>query len=266
MLDLLEACDFAKNLAVKVGQNLIRHQSKVTIIYFKDLQDVQTSADLKAETIFIQAIKEKYPSHSIYTEESGEDSQNSVYKWIIDPLDGTKEYLRHIPQYNVSFALEYQQQPVLSVVYRPTSKQLYWAILNQGAFYNGTQVFCSKETNLAKAFIYAYLPGSKTSSTYAYKSWQKLYRLSREVYRLRGMAEEAAALCWLGSGGIDACINFGPQSKWHDIIPGLFFAKEAGAVISDIFGNTVIAHHLPNGFVVSNPNLHQSIIDIINQK
>ena len=102
MTNLQKALDFSKKLVLKTGKILLDKQRTVKIKNYKDRQDIVTNIDLLAEKTIIEAIEEKYPTHNIFSEEKGLIDKKSQYTWIIDPLDGTKEYLRKIPNFNTT--------------------------------------------------------------------------------------------------------------------------------------------------------------------
>ena len=103
IVDLIKAKKFTEELAKKAGKFLLENQEKVKIKRYKDRQDIVTNIDLQAEKIIISAIEKKYPKHNINSEERDFINKNSQYTWYVDPLDGTKEYFRQIPEYNTSF-------------------------------------------------------------------------------------------------------------------------------------------------------------------
>lgn len=264
-INLNEALKFSENLAIKVGALIEKGKTKIEVVKFKDRQDIATNIDLEAEKLIISAINTQFPHHHIISEEAGDNHQHSDYTWIIDPLDGTKEYLRNIPQYNTSFALLYHGKPILSVVYHPVGNILYSAAKSLGAFENGHPIQVSQTTKIEDAFLYSYLPSHKIDYQAAKLAYQQIFNLSRVSYRIRGSAEEAITLCYLASGKIDGALNFVQSNQPHDIIPGLFIALEAGATITNPQGKSPTNDDYCQGFVASNGLIHTQIISAINQ-
>lgn len=223
-----------------------------------------TNADLASEGVIIKAIEKAYPEHSIFSEERGQIKKKSNYVWIIDPLDGTKEYVRGIPIYNVSFSLQENDRTLLAVVLRPSDRQLFSARKGGGSFLNGKKIRVSKESNLADAFVYAYLPHSQKKVNEFEIAWRKLIKLSGLVYRLRALADLNVSCCWVAMGGCEAFINlFNPPKPW-DIIPGLFIAQEAGAKTCDISGR-FLSNDFKNGILVSNEKIHKALLEVLNE-
>jgi len=110
--DFSEYRKFAEELATRAGKLILEGQKELQIVKYKDLQDVTTSVDLASEKLIIDAISKTYPSHSVNSEEAGETDKKSNYRWVIDPIDGTKTYVRNIPLYNISLCLEFDGKPV----------------------------------------------------------------------------------------------------------------------------------------------------------
>jgi len=247
---------FAEQLAVNAGKTLLDNQLGARITKQKDIQDIATTADLASEKYIISEISKKYPDHSILSEEQGETDRNSDFEWIIDPLDGTKEYMRDIPLFNVSIALEYRNHPIAAALFRPSENVLYSAGKGLGAFKNGRRIAVSKKQELEESFVYCYLPSFKRNEDKYDWAFNKLQKIGRVAYRLRALADENTALCWLAQGGIDAYLNLSNPPKKHDIATGLMIASEAGATI-DTEKYPVV--------VTNNKKMHTLILDLIDE-
>lgn len=243
----------AESLVKKAGQYILRIQGSNSVVNQKDNQDVCTTADLGSEKIIIDGIRSKFPTHSILSEEAGLSKRDSDFRWIIDPLDCTKEYVRNIPLFNISIAVEHQGKLVASAIYRPTDDTLYSASLNEGAYKNGIRIHVSEVSTLEDSFIYCYLPSFKRNPKDYDKSWDQLKFIGKNCYRLRSIADENTALCWLAQGGHETYMNLSNPPKWHDIAPGLFIALEAGA-------------YIPNDLIVKIKNQEKCFIIISNNK
>ncbi len=262
-MDLHFTLKFAEQLAVKTGEQILEKQKHIKIIAFKDRQDIVTNADLDAEQSIIRKIKGLFPSHRIYSEEEGSVEGSSEYEWIIDPIDGTKEFVRGLPSFSTCFALEKNGQAILSVLYEPVARKLYSAAKNIGAYEDGKKVNVNAQSSLENSFVYAYLPHHQYDAQVAEKLWNAIEKLSRKTYRIRGIAAEALAMCWVASGKIEAFISQNTFAGWYDIIPGLFIAKEAGATVTGIDGNKFTKDRLSNGFIISNGKIHSQLIKIM---
>ena len=251
--ELLKLQDFAGSIVRKAGELLIKEQKKAKIVDQKDILDVATTADINSEKLLIDAIQSKYPDHNIISEEAGKIKGNSDYTWYIDPLDGTKEYVRNIPLFNSSILLELEDEPIVSAVYRPTSDTLYSAARILGSTMNGEKISTTSESELQQSMIYAYPPSFKRRSG-VYDAALETYKvINSNVYRLRYIQDENTALCWLAHGGHEAYLNLSnPPKAWHDIGPGYLIAKEAGAIITTREGKELSSSNFSSIIAASN--------------
>jgi myo-inositol-1(or 4)-monophosphatase len=258
---LEELLSFVQDLAVKTGKLLLDHQTQAQVVTVKDRQDIATTADLASEELSWQTIEKTYPDHGITSEEKGSTRKAADFQWIIDPLDGTKEYVRDLPLFNSSMALEYKGQLVVAAVYRPNEQALYSAALGLGAFKNGKKIHVSDKQTLSDSFVYCYLPKYTAEKVTVYdQAWEQLQSLGKKVYRLRALADENTMMCWVAQGGCEAYLNLSNIPKWHDIAPGLLIAREAGATITDLAGHPYHSAHQPNSLVVSNGLIHDELL------
>ena len=165
---------FIEKIVVKAGSLLLTYKSKSKVVKQKDIQDIATTADLASEKYLIDTILSKYPSHGIVSEEQGELNSDAEFKWIIDPLDGTKEFVRDVPQWNVSIALQQNKETICSAIFRPYENVLYSSCLGLGSFKNGKQIKVSNITKLTEAFVYCYIPSFKRNQDKYDWSFNKL--------------------------------------------------------------------------------------------
>lgn len=231
---LIKQLDFSRIVALKCGKLLLKNQLNFKVVNQKDAQDIATTADIASEKYVISEIEKNFPDHSILSEEEGFVDKKSDFKWIIDPLDGTKEYVRGIPMWNFSMCLMYKEDPIVSVVYRPAEGSLYSAAAGIGSFLNDTKIHVSEVKKIEDSFVYCYIPSYKRDVERYDSAWNSLNKIGKKVYRLRSLSDENTALCWLAQGAIEAYLNLSNPPKPHDIYPGLLIAKEAGAVGTDI--------------------------------
>jgi len=242
----------AEQLVIKAGKTLQKMQFSTTIVVQKDRQDISTTADIASERYIVEGIRSVYPDHQIQSEELGlSGNSSSGYLWIIDPLDGTKEYVRKIPMYNVAIAVEKDSQLIAAAIYRPYESNLYSASHNDGAYLNGQKIHVSEVNDLKNSFAYCYLPSYQRHPEHYDNSWNQLSNLGKNLYRLRSTADENTALCWLAQGGHEAYLNLSNPPKWHDIAPGILIAREAGAHMSheEIIK---IRHEKPGSLIIAN--------------
>ncbi len=263
MIDLNQALKFSQKLALQVGKTLLKRQEDVQIKAYKDRQDIVTNIDLEAEKLIINAIEKQYPNHNIVSEEKGKLNKKSDYIWYIDPLDGTKEYFRGLPIFNINITLEQKQETLLGLVYMPKTNQLFTAIKGQGAFENAKKIKVSKEKELKNSFIYTQLPNYKMSLVRTKKIWSTMDRLSRLCYRLRSFQADILSLCWLAQGGLEGFFVF-EMEKWWDVGAGILIIQEAGGKVTNIKGELIKNRDTSEGIVASNGKIHDQLIEILN--
>lgn len=261
---------FIEDLSNKVGQYLLDRQKKIHILNHKDRVDICTDIDLGAEKLIIDTIQEKFPNHSILSEEMGLIDKKSDYCWIIDPLDGTKEYIRNIPLFSTVMGLEYKKEMVVSIVSHPSNNfDTFSAGKGLDAFRNHQKITVSNVDSIDKSYLYYHSPNYTVEEKYAFPFWKTITKLSRSFYRIRGMAYENLVMGWLASGGAEAYIHFGGKCQkgpeWYDIAPGLLIVFEAAGKYSNLKGNSVKHDSLIEGIVATNGKIHDDLIRMLNK-
>ena len=243
----------------KVLLSASKQAGKVILKYFgknekgeeKSNRTFVSKADLEANKIIIKTIKKSFPNHSILSEETGFENNNSDYKWVIDPIDGTHNFLRAIPLVGVSIALECKNEVVLGVLEFPTLKLTAIAEKGKGAFLNGKKIKVSENNEITHSFVlYEFVPGTR------HKSLEFLKRLSDETINIRNFGAAVYALLLIASGQCDAFVIF-TTNEW-DVAAGMLLIQEAGGKVTYLTGQ---ACSPANGsFVMSNGAIHSEIL------
>jgi myo-inositol-1(or 4)-monophosphatase len=209
----------------------------------KQDNDFVSEVDQAAEQAIIDVLLSAYPKHAILAEESGQ-SGDSEFQWIIDPLDGTTNFLHGFPQYAISIALLVKGQLDQAVVYDPSRNELFTASKGAGAFLNDRRIRVSKRTKLAESLIGTGFPYRDFSHLDAYTG---MFRdLVQKCSGLRRPGSAALDLAWVASGRIDGFFEIG-LNPW-DIAAGCLLIKEAGGLVSDFTGED---GYLKSGHVVA---------------
>jgi len=257
---------FTEHIAVNAGKILLDYKDKIVIKKHKtDLLDIATSADYAAEQYIIEQIKKNYPDHSIYSEEASDHYQKkSDFEWVIDPLDGTKEYSRNIPYYFVLITLEHEGKAICSVGYQPETKRCYLAILNNKAKINNKIVDVSKENNPKSSFIHISLPNFKYPISKIHNYFTLYKSLVYEFYRVRSNPWDVEALYYVGMGSTEAFIlpttAYWINTKWWDVAAGIFFVEQAGGKVTDFYGQPIKNRDLTKGLIASNGKIHDRLL------
>ena len=238
------------NIAVKAARragSLITRASndldKLTV-ESKSQNDFVSEVDRVAEAAIIEVLREAYPQHSILAEESGLAETTSDYKWIIDPLDGTTNFLHGFPQYCVSIALAVKGVLTHGVIYDPTRNDLFTASKGGGAFLNDRRIRVSKTLNLKDALLGTGFPFKEFEKFEGYLAMFK--DLTSKCAGIRRPGSAALDLAYVACGRYDGFWEMG-LSPW-DIAAGALMIKEAGGLVTDFSGEDKI---LETGNVVA---------------
>jgi myo-inositol-1(or 4)-monophosphatase len=226
----------------------------------KQDNDFVSEIDQKAEEAIIQTLLEAYPKHAILAEESGStanEAADTEYQWVIDPLDGTTNFLHGFPQYAVSIALLHRGQLSQAVIYDPVRNDLYTASRGRGAFLNERRIRVSKRDKLLDALIGTGFPFRDFTHLDAYTG---MFRdLVQKTSGLRRPGSAALDLAWLAAGYTDGFFELGLNS-W-DIAAGCLLVQEAGGLVSGITGGE---DFLQTGHVVAgNPKVFVQLLQTL---
>jgi myo-inositol-1(or 4)-monophosphatase len=254
----------ALNIAIKAarraGQLISRASLDVDLLKVttKQQSDFVTEVDKMAEAAIIEVLREAYPNHAILAEESGATAgKQAEYQWIIDPLDGTTNFIHSFPQYAVSIALAHNGQVVQAVVFDPERNELFTASKGRGAFVNDRRIRVSKRTRLDEALIGTGFPYRAFDHIDAYLAIFK--DLSQKTAGLRRPGAAALDLAWVASGRLDGFWEFG-LSPW-DMAAGSLLIAEAGGLVADLAGE---AGYLATGNIVAGtPKVFPQLLQVI---
>ncbi|MDE2188652.1 MAG: inositol monophosphatase, partial [Patescibacteria group bacterium] len=217
--------------AVKAGGKVLKSYfgQGLEVTQKSTLADFRTKADLESEAAIIAVLEKDFSGYNIHSEEKGVVENGSEYTFVIDPLDGTNNFILGLPYVAVAIALVQKETTIAAAVYNPITDQFYFAEKSKGAFLNGKQIRVNGETNIQKATV-SYICGYENSREY----WKRLDdSLSAfPVKRKISMWAPSLDFCLLASGKIECIVNNNPDGD-HDVLPGKLIAKEAGAIVTD---------------------------------
>jgi myo-inositol-1(or 4)-monophosphatase len=225
----------------------------------KSPNDFVTEVDQRAEDAIIDILLEAYPSHGILAEESGTErgAPTSDYVWIIDPLDGTTNFIHGLPFYAVSIALAVRGQVQQAVVYDPSHNDLFYASKGQGAFLNDKRLRVSKRARMAEALIGTGFPFRKGDN------FQRYMRMFEEVMQhcagLRRPGAAALDLCYVAAGYYDAFFETGLH-PW-DVAAGSLMISEAGGLVGNFTGEADYLYQ--REVVAGNPKIYGQLVKIL---
>jgi len=250
----VKAARRAGGIINRAAQNLdLLHVSR------KAHSDFVSEVDNTAEDAIINILLEAYPNHSILAEESGArgDPSKSEYQWIIDPLDGTTNFLHGFPQYAVSIALKHRGVLTQAVVYDPSGNELFTASRGRGAYLNDHRLRVSKRNQLSDCLIGTGFPFREFSHMNAYLAIFK--DIMPKVAGIRRPGSAALDLAYVAAGRYDGFWEL-KLSPW-DIAAGCLLITEAGGLVGDLEGNDT---YMQSGHIVAgNPKIFGQLLQVI---
>jgi len=202
------------------------------VVKTKRANDFVTQVDRAAEEAIIEIVRKAYPDHGFLAEESGATSKDAEYRWIIDPLDGTTNFIHAFPQYCVSIGIEHRGALAHAVIYDPLKNELFTASKGRGAFLNDRRVRVSKCTRLQDALIGTGFPFKEVSRLERYG--RQLERFMRVAAGVRRAGAAALDLAYVACGRLDGFWELG-LSPW-DMAAGALLIQEAGGLVGDLEG------------------------------
>ncbi|WP_041603469.1 inositol monophosphatase family protein [Thioflavicoccus mobilis] len=250
--------NIATRAARQAGRLLLRHFDRTDqlTIHDKGRNDFVTEVDRAAEASIVNELRSKYPSHAILAEESGHHGDGDIV-WIIDPLDGTTNYLHGFPQFAVSIGLKYRGKLELGVVYNPLSEEMFTAARGQGAHLNDRRIRVAKRTGLDGALIGTGFP------------FRDQQNMDRYLGMLRAMMQEAAGirrpgsasldLAYVAAGRLDGFWELG-LAPW-DLAGGAVLIAEAGGTATNLAGGSDFLN--TGNLIAGNLKVHQAMLSRI---
>lgn len=226
------------NIAVKAARragNIINRATRnldIVAVKEKAANDYVSDVDREAEQAIIRTLLDAYPDHSILAEESGAAGK-SEYQWIIDPLDGTTNFLHGFPQYAVSIALSHRGIVTQAVIYDPARNDLFTATRGRGAYLNDQRLRVSKRIQLKSSLIGTGFPFRQFEHIDAY--FAMLRDLMKSTAGVRRPGAAVLDLAYVAAGRLDGFWELG-LSPW-DMAAGALLVTEAGGLVGDLEGN-----------------------------
>ena len=271
--------DVGIKAARKAGQILIDNFNKPYQITQKADGTLVTDIDFKMEEAIVKTIKEKFPEDEILSEENiypvrdrspkvtdrhskrlisnGAYSSNaSPYRWIIDPLDGTHNYIRGVNIVGTSIALEFNKEVVVGVIYMPFTKELYYACRGKGSYLNGKKIYVSDKKLKEVTLIY----DSNVINEQTDVILQHLKKLKGKVFIMRMFGSTARSLSYIAEGKADLEIEY--TDKVWDFAAGAILIEEAGGKFTSHKGKNWNADTMD--YIASNGVVHDEILKIVN--
>jgi myo-inositol-1(or 4)-monophosphatase len=237
--DLQKQLSFSNNLSDEQEKSLI---DKVDSIFDEEIH---------------RLISHRFSKDHYYAETLGVIEGDSDFSWVVDSIDGTMNFLRKIPLYAISLGLEYRNTTVAAYIILPEFNSVYLSVLGEGAYQNGTKIFCSEIHSLDRALLISSFPYNRKSNLR-----ETIAEVASFVTTGRSMRRTGSLvidLCWLADGKIDGLWE--KNVDRYDLSAASLILKEAGGKLTDISGNDIVSY--PTSIVASNQLLHQYIVDVL---
>lgn len=223
--------------------------------------DFRTQADLAAEEILIAAIEKSFPEYNIVAEEHGTIDKRSPYSFVIDPLDGTNNFVLGIPAFVINVALMKENKTVYGIVHHPATEDTYSAARGEGAFCNGVPIEVNSEARIEHVTV-SYYCNYTTPKDRVVRFKSTLLELG--VQRSLDLWAPGFCFCGLASGRLEAVINDG--TELYDYAAGKLIALEAGAKISDFQGGREVRDDNDTFILTNGSSLHEFFVENVTQR
>ena len=246
---------------MKASKSLIRDFGEIENLQVssKGPGDFVSSADKRTERIIIEELLKAYPDYGILSEEVGQiNEKNKTNRWIIDPIDGTSNFLNGIPQFAISIGYEEDNKVKIGLIYDPIKNELFFAETGNGAFLNNSRIRVSKKKNLKNALLGT--GGPKSSSKYKNEIFLEFVEVSKNINTpIRKYGSASLDLANVACGRFDGFWQ--RELSYWDIAAGIVIIKEAGGFI-DYFEDKAKESKKMN-LVASNSLIHKELMDLI---
>ncbi|MDH5432397.1 MAG: inositol monophosphatase [Gammaproteobacteria bacterium] len=243
----------------KAGSFVIREWDKIRTIESKSKNDYVTNIDVLAEQLIIDTISHSYSDHAFLGEESGVSGE-SEYQWIIDPIDGTTNFIHKVPHWAISIACRYRGKTEIGVVYDPVREELFTAIRGRGAQHNDRRIRVSATNDIENSILATGFPFRNEQQLDEYlKIFKTLYPHCSDMRRAGSAALD---LAYVAAGRYDGFWEYG-LSDW-DTAAGALLVTEAGGMVADMQGNPDFQNR--HSIIAANPKIFKSMLQLINKK
>ena len=248
---------------MKASRSLIRDFGELENLQVssKGPGDFVSSADKRTEKTIIEELQKAHPEYGIITEETGIINKSNIKnRWIIDPIDGTMNFLNGIPQFAISIAYEENNEIICGVIFNPISNEMFCAEKGNGAYLNNTRIRVSNKKKLKDALLVT--GGPEGASKIKNKIYSEYINVSNNVSNVRKFGSAALDMAYVACGRFDG--YWQRELNYWDIAAGVIILREAGGFI-DFFEDD-INYPLKKNVLASNFNIHQELKELINKK
>jgi myo-inositol-1(or 4)-monophosphatase len=264
ILGLNQFLDVAKKAAYQAGEFLLDNLDRTREIHYKGegYSNPYSQADEQAEEIILGIIGDAFPEHGFVAEERGGKEGSSEYRWIIDPLDGTVNFIHRHRYFGVSIALSYRGHVIVGVAYNPVLDEMFSAVKGGGAYLNERSLQVSETTSLGKSLLAMGFPHGRDSEFFS-RSVTNFTRLLRNSQAVRRAGSTVLDLCNIACGRYDGFCIVGGE-LW-DYAAGNLVVAEAGGKVTDFKGELFQVGGKRNEVLATNGKIHEKLLKILRE-
>lgn len=227
---------------------------ELSSVEYKGKNDLVSYVDKNTEKLLVEGLQKILPEAGFLTEENTINTNSKEYTWIIDPLDGTTNFIHGLPIYAISIGLEYQNEIVVGVVYEINKDEMFSASKNGGAFLNGNPIHCTKTTRLSDTLLATGFPYYNFELLPQYMNL--FSKLMQDTHGLRRLGSAAVDLAYVAAGRFDGYFEYN-LNAW-DVAGGALLVQEAGGVCIDFNGGNDYIHG--RSIIVGNKTIAEAIL------
>lgn len=257
---LSEICKSISSLTSQV-RDFIQGESKgfdLNKIERKSQTELVSYVDKESEKRLVEGLKKILPEAGFITEEATVEREDKKYVWVIDPLDGTTNFMHKLPPYSISVALLEDKQVVAGVVHELNRNECFTAWKGGGAYLNGRKITVAPTQQLSESLIVTGFPYNLLDKTDAY--FEIIKAFVRDTHGVRRLGSAAVDLAYVACGRLDAYFEF--NLKIWDVAAGILIVQEAGGKVTDFSGGE---DYLSGREIVAANAIHSSVIDVVKQ-
>ena len=252
------------NVMVKV----CRKAAKILIRDFGEIENLQvslkgpgnfvTASDLKVEKILVEELQKARPTYSILSEEVGQINNDESFKWIIDPIDGTSNFLHGIPHFAISIGLEHDKEIICGIIYDPIKDEIFTAEKGNGAYLNNKRMRVSSRSKLKDCIIFT--GGPKRESKDRELALEEYKKFSSKVFiPIRKLGNASLDMAYVAAGRCDG--YWQRDLSYWDIAAGIILVKESGGFVTDFDGENQYIQN--KTILVTNSKINKEMIEIL---
>ncbi len=256
---LSQLLDQTRNIAEEVGIFIQKEREHFSMdwVEHKGFNDLVSYVDKEAEKQLVAQLQVIFPEAGFITEEGTNTTRGEVYNWVIDPLDGTTNFVHGLPVFAVSIGFMERDEVVLGVVYEVNRKESFYAYKGGGAFCNGVKLSVSSAPTLAASLISAGFPYNRLDLIDRYLMIKK--SLMEKTHGLRQLGSASVDLCYVAAGRTEAYFEYNLNS--YDVAAGVILVQEAGGMVTDFGGGK--DYIFGRQLVATNQFIHKELLEVI---